>query len=92
MLKIVLQRKPSDGAATLSLEGQIVGPWVEELRRVCEELVASGTRLSLDLCTVTFVSREGVRLLWALADRQVALLHCSGFVVEQLKAPSGMAT
>ena len=92
MLKIVVKMKAGDAAAVLSLEGQIVGPWVEELGRVCEELVASGKRLSLDLSTVSFVSREGVQLLWALADRQVALLHCSSFVAEQLKAPSGMAT
>ncbi len=91
MLKIVLQAETSGAGPTLSLEGQVVGPWVEELRHACEPILARGARLSLDLARVSFVSREGVQLLWALGDRRVALLHCSGFVAEQLKAPKEIA-
>ena len=85
MLKIVLRENPGKGA-TLHLEGQLIGPWVEELRRVGEPLLADGAELSLDLSRVSFVSREGVRALWELRDRQVTLLNCSLFVAEQLKA------
>jgi anti-anti-sigma regulatory factor len=86
MLKIVV-KEDTNGVATLNLEGQVLGPWVEELRRACEPILARGARLSLDLSTVSFVSREGVRLLWELQrNRQVALLNCSRFVAEQLKA------
>ena len=28
----------SDSIPTLKLEGKLLGPWVDELRRVCEEL------------------------------------------------------
>jgi len=85
MLKIVPGNAPSH-ETTLHLEGQVIGPWVEELGRVCAPILATGTRLSLDLSGVSFVSREGVRLLWRLRDEQVILLNCSRFVAEQLKA------
>jgi hypothetical protein len=85
MLRIVRDEN-GNGPDTLSLEGQVVGPWVGELERVCEPILASGRGLSLDLSNVSFLSREGVRLLWTLRGRQVALLHCSGFVAEQLKS------
>jgi RNA polymerase sigma-70 factor (ECF subfamily) len=85
MLKIVLGEH-SNGTATLALEGRVIGPWVKELGRACEPFLASARGLSLDLSGVSFLSREGVALLGQLRDRQVALLHCSGFVAEQLKA------
>ena len=85
MLKIVLDAQ-SNGTATLSLEGRVIGPWVEELGRACESLLASGNALSLDLAGVSFLSRDGVALLLELRDRPVTLLHCSAFVAEQLKA------
>ena len=85
MLKIVPGNAPSH-ETTLHLEGQVIGPWVEELGRVCAPILATGTRLSLDLSGVSFVSREGVRLLWRLRDERVTLLNCSRFVAEQLKA------
>ena len=86
MLKIVPVENPNGGARLL-LEGQIIGPWVAELERACGPILSNGGGLELDLSSVSFLSREGVRLLWMLRDRQVALLHCSGFVAEQLKGP-----
>jgi len=46
-----------------------------------------GGSLSVDLREVTFVDRDGVELLCGLRGRQVALVNCSPFVAEQLKAP-----
>ena len=85
MLKMVLSKNPGDGT-TVHLEGQVIGPWVEELSRVCEPILRNSARLSLDLSDVSFVSREGVRVLWGLRERHVALQNCSAFVAEQLKA------
>ena len=85
MLKIVLDEN-SNGTTTLSIEGRVIGPWVAELGRACEPILASGRGLRLDLSDVSFLSREGVALLRELRDRQVVLLHCSAFVAEQLKA------
>jgi hypothetical protein len=74
MLKMVLKEGPPE-TPTLDLEGQ-----------VCEPILARGAGLSLDLSSVSFVSREGVELLWRLRDRHARLLNCSRFVAEQLKA------
>jgi len=48
MLKIVSVPNGS-GTATLVLEGRLVGPWVEELRRSCEQASSSSDGLTLDL-------------------------------------------
>ena len=83
MLKIV-RHDPSAGDAVLHLEGQIIGPWVDELRRTCDGLLPT-TAVTLDLSDVSFVERRGVELLRSLGRLGVPLLHCSAFVVEQLK-------
>jgi len=85
MLKIVLG-ETSNKTAALFLEGRLIGPWVHELGRACEPILASGQPLSLDLGGVSFSGRDGVALLIELRDRGVPLLHCSAFVAEQLKA------
>ena len=87
MLRIVALEKPGD-EATLSLEGRIIGPWVDELRQSCDLILATGASLTLDLTEVAFVERDGVRLLKNLADDGVAVVNCPAFVYEQLKALS----
>ena len=74
------------GRTTLELEGQLVGPWVGELDRVCTLLVRRGTPLELDLRAVSFVGRDGVALLSNLRKQCVTIGDCSTFVFEQLKA------
>jgi hypothetical protein len=49
-------------------------------------MLTNGAGLRLDLYKVSFVSREGVRVLWGLRDQHAALRNCSRFVAEQLKA------
>ena len=44
--------------STLKLEGKILGPWVDELSRVCEERRSAPNGLRLDLAAVTFVQRH----------------------------------
>jgi len=84
VLKIVaVEREASQ--AVLRLEGQVIGPWIEELRRTCDDLLAR-RGVALDLAHVSFVERRGVELLRGLSARGVPLLHCSPFVAEQLKA------
>ena len=83
MLKIVVSEPQAD-RAVLRLEGQIIGPWVDELQRACERLLAASP-VTLDLSDVSFVERRGVTLLRSLGARGVPLLHCSPFVTEQLK-------
>ena len=72
-------------AVTLRLEGQLIGPWVEELRRSCDRVLTGGGSLTLDLSEVAFIDRKGLALLQALQGRQVALINCSPFVAQQIK-------
>ncbi len=69
----------------LRLEGRLIGPWVEELRRACDQVLTTGARLTLDLSDVSFLDRSGVELIRSLRNRNVALLSCSAFVGEQLR-------
>ena len=63
MFRITVQEEP-DGT-TLRLEGRVVGPWVAELNRSWPALISSlGYRkLLVDLCGVTHVDRDGMRIL-----------------------------
>ena len=84
MLKISIISN-SDQAIRFQLEGKLVGPWVEELRRLSDEALSHQKALSLDLERVSFVDSRGVALLRGLAKRQVSELNCSQFVSQQLK-------
>ena len=84
MLRISLIASPDEGVS-LRLEGQVRGPWVEELRRACAQVRATGRGLRLDLTGVSFMDLDGVALCRSLRDQYVALLHGSPFVAEQLK-------
>jgi hypothetical protein len=74
------------GRTTLELEGQLIGPWIGELERLCAPLVRRGAPLALDLRAVSFVAREGVELLCRLRKQSVTIEECSTFVFEQLRA------
>jgi hypothetical protein len=69
----------------LYLEGQVVGPWLAEVRRCCERVLATARRLTLDLTNVSFVDRDAITLFRELTDHEVTLANCSPFVAEQLK-------
>ena len=73
-----------DSIWTLTLEGKLLGPWVTELARSCNELPCSPNRLRLDLSAVTFVDGPGVALLRDLLARGATLAACSGLVAELL--------
>jgi anti-anti-sigma regulatory factor len=69
----------------LKLEGRLLGPWVDELRRACADLENPPGRLCLDLAAVTFVDAAGARLLRELRQQHVTLTGCSGFVTVLLE-------
>ena len=71
-----------DGTVVLRLEGQVRGPWVEALCRVCDQVLATECALSLDCTEVSCLDRQGVALCRRLRARQVVLLHDSPFVAE----------
>lgn len=83
MLRITEGRNDED-RLVLQLEGQLVGPWVTELNRLCEESVALGYALSIDLAAVSFADRHGISLLKNLRGRGTPVLNGSPFLREQL--------
>ena len=85
MLKISQVGK-ANHSVTLKLEGRVVGPWVGELRQVCETLLTEGRALKLDLADVTFADADGVAVLSGFKTRGVTLKNCSPFVEEQLRS------
>ena len=85
MLKIS-QAGKANHSVILKLEGRVVGPWVGELRQVCETLLTEGRALKLDLADVTFADTSGVAVFSSFKSRGVTLTNCSPFVEEQLKS------
>jgi hypothetical protein len=85
MLRIV-RIDTAHGDCLLRLEGRLIGPWVDELRRSCDDAGARANHVALDLVHLSFADRDGLRLLQALTERGIALLNSSPFVAEQLKA------
>lgn len=71
--------------ATLLLEGRIVGSWVEELTRECEQKLSQTERIILDVSQVSFVDDNGVEVLKTLRQNRVYLTGCSLFLDELLK-------
>ena len=69
----------------LALEGWLVGPWVDELRKESEQHLSAAKVLRLDFAKVLFVDPRGVVLLRELAGRQVECVNCSAFLSQQLK-------
>jgi anti-anti-sigma regulatory factor len=69
VLRISIQNDAN--AATLKLEGKVVGPWATELNRVWSDFKPSlGTKkLCLDLCGVTFIDETGTRTLQKIFRR-----------------------
>ena len=76
MLRIDKKKRRPRGA-TVALEGRLVGPWVDELKRVVDEEPGPVT---VDLRGLTFADGGGVTLLRALRDAGVKLVGGSGFV------------
>ena len=85
MLKISRAGK-ANHSVTLKLEGRVVGPWVGELREVCETHLSEGRALKLDLTDVTFADADGVVVLTGFKTRGATLKNCPPFVEEQLRS------
>ena len=85
MLKMIRTDRPGNHS-DLKIEGRVIGPWVDEVRRVSGEILATGARLTIDLSEVSFVNREGVELFRELRGHHRVIVTSSGFVAEQLKS------
>jgi hypothetical protein len=84
MLKISQTGTPNH-SVSLKLEGRVVGPWVDELRRICEPLLIGQRSLTLDLAEVSYADAEGVATLKRFKSNGVELANCSPFLEQQIK-------
>ena len=84
MLRISIIHRADEGIQ-FQLEGRLIGPWVEELRRLSDQALSQQKTVSLDLQKVWFVDLQGVDLLRDLARKRVTQINCSPFVGQQLK-------
>lgn len=75
----------SNETIRLQVEGSLVGPWVDVLRRQSDEALARAKTVALDLEKLWFIDAAGVVLLRDLAARRVAHLNCSTFISQQVK-------
>jgi ABC-type transporter Mla MlaB component len=84
VLKLTWTPRP-DQLQMLRLEGELTGPWVEEVRQAFGGATVTSSCVRLDAAAVTFVDAVGVALLRELIGRGVEIAACSPFVAELLK-------
>jgi ABC-type transporter Mla MlaB component len=75
----------SERSVRFTLEGWLVGPWVDELRRQSEQALSEKKTITIDLAKVWFVDPRGTTLLRELVNRQVEHVNCSAFITQQLR-------
>ena len=84
MLRISVASDSSQ-AIQFQLEGNLAGPWVEELRRLADDALSQEKAVSIDLSGVRFVDTQGVALLREFSRRRISQVNCSQFVIQQMK-------
>jgi hypothetical protein len=82
MLKITVRRQEAS-QRVIRLEGKLLGDWIDEVRRLFLDLDECPSP-RLDLSQLTFVDREGAKLLLQLLRQGVRIESCSPFVTELL--------
>lgn len=83
MLKIT-ETDRTDYSVTLKLEGHVAEECLSTITAACDEVLASGCRLELDMADVSFVERHAVPYFITLRSEHVALVNCSPFLREQI--------
>ena len=74
----------SDAAITFKLEGKVLAPWVDELRRLCTEASRRSKHIHLDLDAVTFLDESGAELMRELIRQGITIARCSEFIAQLL--------
>lgn len=84
MLRITTNR--NDLRVVLKLEGQLIGPWVNELEEACVSAREASSKVILNLADLNFTDQTGSKLLAVLAHEGIELKGCSGFIRAQIRS------
>lgn len=84
MLRMI-QAGSGDSPETIVLHGRLVGPWVDQLRQLCQAWPSTSPALRLDLSGVSYVDAAGVALLGQLRRQGAAITGLSRFIAEMLR-------
>lgn len=88
MLRITVVEFSAE-AVRLRVEGQIAGPWLEELRTTCDSHTGERRgKLQLELEDVFFADDAGVTYLKQLREQGVELFRINPFLTELFKNDS----
>jgi hypothetical protein len=74
---------------TIRLEGKLLRPWIDEVRKACASGTDPAGRTTLDLSALTFVDAAGEELLRELIGQGIEVVSCSSYVAELLRASAG---
>ncbi len=77
------------GRVTLTLEGTVMLPWINELFRECLGCSGQDTKVRLDLRGVDFVDGHGVTALRALMHLGMRLVNVPPIIDELLRESTG---
>ena len=83
MLRITIHEKPR--VTTLIIEGKLLGPWVKELEKCWESVLAAEAERAMlvNLAAVTFIDYEGRELLTRMRRLGVRL-ESAGLVMDAI--------
>jgi len=82
---LITDMRESGGTCRMELQGRLIGPWVDELRRVAGKAAPRCGRVVLDLSALSFIDGGGVALLRELADRGVSLDGVTPYIAAMLE-------
>ncbi len=77
----------SETGPGLRLEGQLIGPWVDELEAAIMRTRPGSGSMRLDLSGLRYADDRGLHLLRRLTDQGVAMENASLFIRELLHSP-----
>ena len=88
MLRIT--QSPSVQLITITLEGKLLAPWIEEVRTAVAAAQAHGA-VRLNLQELSFADHVGVELLRDLSKEGVGRIGASAFIEGLISAPDHVA-
>jgi len=77
--------KPGPGSDhEVTLEGRIVGQWVDVLMSECDTLLSRGGSVTLDLAQVIYADSRALRWLAVQPAERVRIQNCPALIKEML--------